>query len=295
MWVGVRQRFSVFRQNVLLTQPQFDDGLLKQYNVRQSLQRAYWGGNSDQPSGFMVGSWGKKTQIAPPQDVDVFFVLPSEVYYRIEARTGNKQSYLLQEMKGHLQSTYPQTDMRGDGQVVVVGFNTVTVEVVPVFALNDNRNYFMPDSNNGGTWKTVNPMAQINAITSSDAATNGNTRNIIRMLKAWKEECNVPLKSFLIELLVIEFMGTYAHRGNDFFWYDWILRDFFIFLAQKAWGTLLIPETGQYLNLGDAWLSRAVSARDRAVSACVYEYLDMVSEAGEEWQKIFGNKIPLQA
>jgi SMODS domain-containing protein len=120
MWIGVRQRFTAFHKELLLTQDQIDDGLTKQWGVRSKLQEAYYP-NGD-PEGFMVGSWGKGTQVRPPRDVDVFFVLPYDVYYRFEQRSGNKQSALLQEIKEKLLDKYPQTDMRGDGQVVMVKF-----------------------------------------------------------------------------------------------------------------------------------------------------------------------------
>ena len=44
--------------------------------------------------------------------------------------------------------------------------------------------------------------------------------------------------------------------------------------------------------LGDAWQSRALSAYNRAVKACEFEYQNLVISAGEEWQKIFGTQIP---
>ena len=98
--------------------------------MRQSLQRAYYDQSNDNPPGFIVGSWGKGTAIRPPTDVDIFFELPVEVYHRINSNSGNVQSQLLQEVRNHLLRTYPQTTMRGDGQVVTVGFNSIAVEVV---------------------------------------------------------------------------------------------------------------------------------------------------------------------
>src|SRR6267143_5088735 len=133
MWAGVRQRFSAFHKELLLTPDQESDGLVKQGGVRAKLQEMYYPGGDPDPAGFMVGSWGKGTQVRPPRDVDVFFVLPSNVYYRFEERAGNKQSALLQELKEKLLEKYPQTDMRGDGQVVMVKFNTLMVEIVPAF------------------------------------------------------------------------------------------------------------------------------------------------------------------
>src|SRR3712207_8104877 len=41
--------------------------------------------------GFLVGSWGKGTQLRPPNDVDLFTILPWEDYVRFDQRAGNKQ------------------------------------------------------------------------------------------------------------------------------------------------------------------------------------------------------------
>lgn len=225
--------------------------------------------------------------------MDIFFELPTDVYHRIEGNSGNKQSILLQEVRGWLQQTYPQTAMRGDGQVVTVNFNTIAVEVVPAFRYDAQGRFYMPDTHDSGRWKLVDPLAEIAAIEAANTAASGNARPMAQMLKTWKRECNAPLKSYQIELLVAEFMTSYVYRQCDYYWYDWFMRDFFIFLCGKAWGNVLIPGTGEVVNLGDDWLSRAISARDRALKACQYEYVDMTVEAGEEWQKIFGPRIPI--
>src|SRR5688500_899587 len=68
MWNGVRQRFRRFHEDLLLTRDQIDDGLSKQLGVRQSLQRAYYDQSTDNPPGFVVGSWGKRTAVRPPRD-----------------------------------------------------------------------------------------------------------------------------------------------------------------------------------------------------------------------------------
>ena len=51
--------------------------------------------------------------------------------------------------------------MRGDGQVVTVNFNTIAVEVVPVFYYDDSWRFYMPDTNDGGRWKIVDPRAEL--------------------------------------------------------------------------------------------------------------------------------------
>ena len=113
------------------------------------------------------------------------------------------------------------------------------------------------------------------------------------MLKVWKRYCAVPLKSYQIVLLATEFMRNYEYRRESYFWYDWFARDFFSFLCGLQFFDLRIPGTGEIVNLGNTWHSRAISAKDRAIKACQYEYEDLTVSAGEEWQKIFGPQIPV--
>jgi hypothetical protein len=288
----VAERFNKLIGNLLLTQDQRDDGTVKHRGVRQCLNKAYWGTNSDTDNSFLVGSWGKGTRVRPPRDIDVLFQLPDSVYHRYEQRIGNKQSGLLQEIKAVLEKTYTNTTMSGDGQVVVIPFASFKVEVVPSFRLTNGK-YWICDTNGGGKYKTIDPKEEIAQIKASDTNTNGNTSALIRMMKCWQKVCLVPLKSFHIELLATEFLQSWAHKGESSVYYDWMVRDFLRFLISKANTYLYAPGTYEMMYLGDSWKSRAESAYARAVKACQYESDQMPYHAGEEWQKIFSTYIPL--
>jgi hypothetical protein len=293
MWAAVRERFRRFAADLHLTADQITDGYSKHIGVGRALERAYYGENVGQHHpGFLVGSWGKQTQVRPPQDVDAFFVMPPSELARFDARVGNVQSSLLQEIKAALSPTYPQTDMRGDGQVVQVAFNSITLEVVPVFATGAGT-FWMPDTNDGGRWKIADPVAEMRQIDDTDRAMNGNVRTLAKMIKLWKRENNVPLKSFIVELLVSEFLPSRGNGMFDFFWYDFYVRDFFAFLISRANGYVTIPGTYEIYQLGDEWLSRAQTASSAAISACNWEYYDYDVTAGQEWQKIFGSRCPI--
>ena len=277
----------------MLTKEQVEDGITKATGVTNSLRNAYYPSSNNPPTCIYVGSWGKSTQVRLSDDVDIMFELPASDFHRFSQRTGNVQSTLLQEVKDQLISTYPNSEMRGDGQVVQIRFNTIAVEVIPVFRLT-NGQFYMPDTNEGGRWKVVDPFAEIHGINTLDQVSNGNVRALSKMMKHWKREMSVPLKSFQIELLVQEFMTKYPYRNFDFFWYDWFVRDFFEFLLSKVNQTIVVPGTNEIIYLGLQWYSRAVSARDNALKACSYEYYDYDITAGQEWQKIFGNRIPVR-
>jgi hypothetical protein len=49
---------------------------------------------------------------------------------------------------------------------------------------------------------------------------------------------------------------------------------------------------GEIIPLGTDWVSRAQSAYRNAVNACQNEHGNYQWSAGEDWQKIFGSKMP---
>lgn len=244
---------------------------------------------------MLIGSWGKATRVRPPRDIDLLFILPVEVFHKFNQRTGNKQSQLLQDVATALRATNPQTVIRGDGQVVVVGFNTFRIEVAPAFHYQPGG-FLICDTNDGGRWKHVDPEGEIASLNTADRLHNGNVRKLTRILKQWQRYCDVPIKSFHLEALVKEFLPTKSYGRDDEFWFDWLVRDSFAHLISRANGCFLMPGCApEAIWLGDAWLSKAQTAYSRALKACTYENENENVLAGTEWQKIFGTMIPLKA
>ncbi len=290
-WIAVRPRFTQFSKELVLTPLQQVDGSTKAGGVVGCLNRQYFGSDSRTDHSFFVGSWGKNTAGRPPRDVDLYFQLPVDAYHRFQQHRWNRQSALLQEVKSVIADTYPDTDMSADGQIVLVRFGSYNVEVVPAFLLT-NGGYWICDTNNGGRYKETQPWAEANHIDAVDQATNRNLRPLISMGKAWQEHCSVPIKSFQLELIAAEFLAQSPWRIYDFFWFDWISRDFFLYLYWKANTWITVPGGTEVIYLDNDWQSRAESAYWRAVKACDYERDNQVAQAGEEWQKIFGPQIP---
>jgi Second Messenger Oligonucleotide or Dinucleotide Synthetase domain len=288
----VGPRFDAFLENIRLTSSQTSDGEIKHKNVRNCLNQWYYNLNSDTGNSRLVGSWGKSTRVRPPRDIDVLFELPYEVYQRYQNRTGNKQSQLLQEVRDILLKRFTNTAIKGDGPAVVIPFQSFKVELVPAIKLT-NGQYWICITKAGGTYKTFDPSAEIEHVKNSDDRSKGNTRALIRMAKVWQACCSVPIKSFHLELLAVNFLGQWQYFDRTTVYYDWMVRDFFAYIKEKDWTSLHVPGTGESMILDNSWKSRAESAYDRAVKACDndadgYPYL-----AGEEWQKIFGTAIPM--
>lgn len=290
-WYYLVPRFVRFLDSLALTYAQIADGWVKQAGVRSALNRAYWGYSSDTDHGFVSGSWGKTLQVRPPRDVDLLFVLPWAEYERFEQRVGNRQSQLLQEVRNTLQATYPNTELRGDGQVVVVNFSTMPVEVIPAFELNDGR-YLICDTRDGGRYIFTAPHAEISELDASDARNAGATRRLIRMAKQWQRHCNVPIKSFQLERLAVEFLDQWTY-SRDLFWVDWMLKDFFAYIVARSGGAIVMPGTGAVVPLGDTWRHKAAVAQANAARAFHYEHDNENVLARITWQDVFGTMIPM--
>lgn len=293
-WIYVRQRFKGFLSSIALTDAQLEDGNGKIRRVVKCLNQNYYSSDSETDNYLLGGSWGKSTRVRPPRDIDLIYVLPYEVYQRYLQRTGNIQSQLLQEVKGVLEATFPATNMRGDGQVVMVQFNSFMVEVVPAIRLQ-NGQYWICDTNGGGRYKVIDPVLENKSFDEASKNSNRNVRDLVRMLKAWQEYCGVPIRSFVLERLVMEFLDQWAYKGNDEFWYDWMVRDFFAYMLRRENGTFVMPGTGEVVAIGNEWKSRAITAQRNAEAACEYDKLNLDAFATTEWQKIFGTDIGRQS
>jgi hypothetical protein len=105
-WIGVRPRFTQFNNELALTPLQRTDGLTKS-GVVGSLNRHYYGSDSRTDHSFFIGSWGKNTAGRPPRDVDLYFVLPVDVYYRFEQHRWNKQSSIAAGSEGRTRRDLP--------------------------------------------------------------------------------------------------------------------------------------------------------------------------------------------
>jgi hypothetical protein len=288
--MSVSTKFERFLSNVELLQSEVDDARQKHTKVRTTLHNAYYSFTYDGSTSFLIGSYRKSTAIRPTSDIDIMFILPDSIFDKYNKLSGNKQSRLLQDVKDILERTYPRTEVRADGPVVVVPLATYKIEVAPCFELQ-NSNYWVCDTKNGGRWKEDSPKKQMGRLTDSNKRSNGNTVRLIKMVKVWKRVCNVPLKNLAIELLAQEFLTSWEYYNKTSVYHDWMIRDFFSFLKAKSGGLLMISDPLEFISLGSLWFSKAESAYERAKKACDYESEEQDALATLEWRKIFGSQF----
>lgn len=186
--------------------------------IAKKLNKNYYNLDSDKTSHmYIVGSVGRENAIKGVSDLDILFDLPVEVFKRFDAYKEKKQSSLLQEVKNILKERYPNTDISGDGQVVVIKFNKYTVELVPGFKQSDDR-FKYPDTNNGGSWKYTDPLPEISESKKTAEDTDNNFKYIANMLRAWKNKQGFKFGGLLIDTITYEFLNEktdYRNIGFD--------------------------------------------------------------------------------
>lgn len=297
LWAHVVRHFEQFLRELELKNPERLDAEGKAERVAKSLFANYYPNLEFDPSCYLkVGSYGKRTATRPPTDLDMIFVMPWDVYGRIDTLTGNKQSQFLQEVRRALLVTFPNTEVSADGPAVVAPFQTYNVDVVPAFHFSTGDyagQYYIADTTDGGRWKLTNPVAEYNCLYRVDAAWAGKATHLLKMLKAWKRECNVPIKSICLEVLTMVFVEQWVHHDQTIFYYDWMIRDFFAFMLNYVNGSAKPAGNTEWIPLGDDWESKCRTAYARALKACDYERADDDFEASSEWQKIFGSQFQI--
>jgi hypothetical protein len=292
VWQYVIPHFNAFLKQLELSPEDRKDADGKADRIARSLSAKYYPGRLvfDPSCYIKVGSYGKDTAAACDTDLDMLFLLPREVFHRVDKLLGNKQSQLLQEVKNAMFFTFPRTPLRADGPIIAAPFSSYHVEVIPAF-LCDDGTYLTAYTADGGSWRYSNPSVEFAQLRAADQATLGKATHLTKMLKAWKYECNVDIKSISLEVFATEFVKQWQHRDQTVYYYDWLIRDFFRFMLDYVNGWTRVPGTNEKINLGNAWVTRATSAYQRALKACDYEKADMPVSATEEWQKIFGSRF----
>jgi len=275
--MSIQDQFKQFYKNIKLTPSQREDAKKKHHGVCRKLHDYYYSDlEYTGTTKLLIGSYGKRTNIRPPRDVDVLFIMPADKFDQYDDNESNGQSQLLQDIKNILSEKYSTTDkIKAWGEVVYIQFSdgTHNVELLPAWEQNNGK-FIIPNTEEGGHWEVWDPKNEIQRIDKSDKNTAGKTRALIRMIKKWPENCSVKLKSFQIENMVLEFLGKNEYKDKN---YSSLVRDFFDYFSSRV---------------DDKSKSHVDTALNRANKACNFENEGKIDKATQEWKKIFGDDFP---
>jgi hypothetical protein len=271
--------FVEMLRRLKLTKAQKKDAKGKYNRVAKALHNVFYTTQYDGKTKLLIGSYGKKTNIRPPRDVDLLFNIPFDVYEHYDQYNGNGASALLQRIRGILDSEYDTTETpKAWGKVVLVKFpdGKHDIELLPAYEVGDGV-YKIPNTEDGGFFEDFDVGSDLAVVSDSNRETGGITRQLIKMVKKWKSlHSSLNTKSFEIEAYVADYL-----RSIEYVEMSWAERivGFFEWLSVQP-------------NLYQDDVSIVKTASERARRAVDYEKADKVSDSVVEWKKVFGNAFP---
>ena len=291
--ISVSGDFQQFCKNLRMSDSVVSNIRSRYRAITKRINQDFWGSDSETLHSFYVGSYGRGTAIYT-SDIDIVVELPWSEFSKYDNYSGNGQSALLQAVRNSLMKTYSTSRIGADGQVVDVVFSDgVTFEVVPASKYSDNSGYCYADTNNGGSWKTMNPKAEIDTFNGRNYLSNGNLKRLCRMMRAWNSQKGVLMPGILIDTLVYRFMQQYEYAEETYTYYDWMSRDFFKYLIDVAdqdyW---LTPGSNVRVYKEFEFKRKAEEAHSICENAISYYAKDYNYLWADEWRKIYGSKFP---
>lgn len=283
--MNVSSTFQEFLQNLAIDNK---EEISNRYGeITKVLNIKYRNTESKTSNSLQVGSYGRFTAIKSISDLDMVYILPWTEYERFK---NDRQSALLQEVKKTIQSRYPKTDVRGDGQVVVISFTNYQIEVLPAFE-NSDGSFLYPDTNNGGSWKTTKPRLEIKAISDLHQAKNQNLRTLCKMIRSWKNYHGVAMGGLLIDSVAYNFLNSTTYFDDKSFkYYDWLIRDFLKYLSDlQNINHVFAPGSNQKVYIKKKFKTRAKKAHKLVLEAIEAQEN---KNANQKWKKIFGRNFP---
>lgn len=291
--ISVSTDFQVFCNNLKISDSIISNVQSRYHMITKRINLDYWNNESEVLHSRYVGSYGRGTSIYT-SDIDIVVELPWTEYNRFNAYSGNGQSALLAALRSCLQKTYSTTRISADGQVVIIEFTDgVKFEIVPAFKFSDGSGYIYPDTNNGGSWKTMDPKTEIDFFNRRNGICNGNLKRLCQMLRAWKSKHTVLMSGILLDTTAYHFMMDYENADKSFTYFDWISRDYFKYLVNNAervyWdkpgNTGSVKRQYTIKNDAEYAYNKACEALDdfsKDYSHCWHE----------DWRAIYGAKFP---
>lgn len=226
--MSIQDDFDAFIKTI--SDIDFDDINTKYSRICKKLNKYYYQSESDKENSKPVGSIGRGTAIKGVSDLDMLFEIPKETFDKFNAYASQGQSQLLQEVKKVLIDSYPSSNIKGDGQVVVINFSSQHVEILPAYFIGTDT-YKFPDTKDGGVWREMKPDLEINAINESDKS-NGVIKYLCKMIRSWRNESGVNLNGLLIDTLVYNFLKDKTSIKNYQTNYFILVMDYFRFLLE---------------------------------------------------------------
>ncbi|MEY3213838.1 MAG: hypothetical protein RIT28_4319 [Pseudomonadota bacterium] len=278
----VAQRFEKYLQTLNLTENQDAaardqrDRVLEGVKKRLSIK-----------SVFISGSFGRLTSVRPLHDIDLFLELEPSVHGGPRAVTPKA---LLEQVKRAVEEMNPGKTAKLQSRSVNIEFTGTGIgyDLVPAFRESDSF-YLITDE---GGWKRTNPRVHKERTKAAHERAGGMGLGLIRGLKGWNNRNGKNIKSFHLELMIIDLLTAKPSSYAEGF------ATLFTQLPSKVMGRCVDPAEPtndvaegtdpQKRALGKAALEKAAELAKRARA---FELAGDHTRANALWREIFGESF----
>lgn len=282
-----KEKFSTFISNIRLDN---DDTLSNRYaQITKKLNQRFRNSDSETANRLQVGSYGRYTGIKGISDLDMLYIMPSNLWTEYK----NSPDKLLRHTRDALKEKYTTTDITYDTLVVVVNFCNFKFEIQPVFEDEEKdglMTYLFPDTSKG-YYRLTMPRHEQHEM-KSFRQENGDTHRLLcKMMRAWTNNVGLQMGGLLLDTLAYNFLKNDSElAATPISQFDSLCRDFFDFLRNE-------PDKDHYQALGSgqdvkvkhSFKNKAKKAYSFACSAIS---ADSEDDSHKNWRKIFGKNFP---
>jgi Second Messenger Oligonucleotide or Dinucleotide Synthetase domain len=249
--VTVQQAFeNLLEKSINLSPAQISQGSKSHTYIRNLLDNK-WQTHDSFPwiveGDFLSGSYGRGTKIWPLDDIDVMIVLDGHglvpisggTYLNAEVRGSGMEGSpiwrhfdannlvssvsVLEVFKDALKDTYPDSEIKKDGQAVNVWLASygIGLDIVPCFHIvprdGSQDFYYIPMGNGNTMWKSTNPKIDHRISDYLHARHDRKLKPVVKLLKYWNKTQNAErLRSYHIEALAWHIFHAHPSKIADY-------------------------------------------------------------------------------
>ncbi len=291
--MSVSINFNMFCEKLKVSAKKKSIISLRFKSICKKLNNDFWDINTDL-GGIYVGCYGRETANDGIDKIEMIFEMPSHLREKYSKSQKNSQFLFLEDVRRSIATLYPNTSLVHDKfGINIIFFDGMSFNIAPVFYKNNDEHIYA-DPRKGGSWESKNFKKGKEEIRIGDTVTNHNLKRLCRMIKAWRRNCNVPIKEILIDTLAYEFLMSWDSRETSYSYYDVMCRDFFEFLmnqepSKKEWKAI-----GDFLVIPNElnFRYKAVMAHYKAESAITFAKNNENWLAVHKWKEVFGIDFP---
>ncbi len=281
--------FNIFCDTLKISSKKQSIITLRHHAITKKLNKDFWDLTTNY-GGVFVGCYGRGTANDNVQAFRMIFEMPSHLQetYKICNESGLVRC--LEDMRRAITTIYPKTRIDTKKKIILVKFSDgMLFEIIPSFLKDGNTYIYTVDH-----WKKINYALEVDAIKLADETFNAVFHKLCRMVKAWKQTCNVAIKNTLIDILVYRFLASRKGEFLSYSDFDKMCLAFFEYIMA------INPTITEWCSIGgdlkirnsNKFIYNAIIAHYKAETAIALAASGKTWAAHQKWREIFGYRFP---